>query len=222
MPFLGTHYGGWYVPDDMNLTKDSFVVSAGVGEDISFDLALQSATGCEILLLDPTERAIKHLKEVTSYYTTRIPFTGNIQPDYYQQIASLTPDLTKLTSLPIGLWSHEETLKFYSQSNPSYVSQTLIPGLYSSSYTRVPVNRLSALISRTPDILKLDIEGAEIAVLESLFEDNLFPRLLCIEFDLFLKGGDREGKTHALIERLMRKGYRLLYSNNYNMVFQLS
>jgi hypothetical protein len=222
MPVLGTTYGGWYIPDDFVLSSDSLVVSAGVGEDISFDLALQSRYGCEILLIDPTQRAIKHLQEVHTYYKDKTPFLGNIQSDYISHISPLNPDLRKLTLKPIGLWKEKDTLKFFYQTNPLYVSQSLIPNLYSSSYSLVPVDRLSRLISKTPDVLKLDIEGAEIDVLETLFEDNIFPRLLCVEFDLLLKGQDKTNRTHQMIERLMRKGYKLVYNKNYNMVFQLS
>jgi hypothetical protein len=35
---LGTNYGGWIIPKDNNLTQKSIVYSAGVGEDISFDI----------------------------------------------------------------------------------------------------------------------------------------------------------------------------------------
>ena len=35
---LGTDYGGWIVPQNMHLSSDSVMYSAGVGEDISFDL----------------------------------------------------------------------------------------------------------------------------------------------------------------------------------------
>ena len=37
---LGTNYGGWYIPKDIKLDKESIIYSGGVGEDISFDLVL--------------------------------------------------------------------------------------------------------------------------------------------------------------------------------------
>ena len=40
MEKLGTDYGGWYVPTNLNLDEKSIVYSGGVGEDISFDLLL--------------------------------------------------------------------------------------------------------------------------------------------------------------------------------------
>lgn len=222
MAILGTSYGGWFIPEDFKLTKDSFVVSAGVGEDISFDLALQDKYGCSILLLDPTERAITHMKEVEAFYKNKNPFLGNIQPDYISKIKNLQPDLSKLHFKPIGLWKQKDTLKFYYQDNPLYVSQSVIPDMYSSRYSEVPVERLSNLIHQTPDILKLDIEGAEIAVLETLLEDKLFPRLLCVEFDLYLKGKDTNHITHPMIIKILEKGYKIVYNRNYNIVFQLN
>ena len=35
MEKLGTNYGGWYVPINMNLNENSVVYSGGVGEDMS-------------------------------------------------------------------------------------------------------------------------------------------------------------------------------------------
>ena len=35
---LGTNYGGWYINNNIELNEDSIVYSAGIGEDISFDL----------------------------------------------------------------------------------------------------------------------------------------------------------------------------------------
>ena len=40
MEQLGTKYGGWWVPINMDLKKDSIVYSGGVGEDMSFDILL--------------------------------------------------------------------------------------------------------------------------------------------------------------------------------------
>ena len=38
METLGTNYGGWSIPINTSLNKDSVIYSGGVGEDISFDL----------------------------------------------------------------------------------------------------------------------------------------------------------------------------------------
>ena len=54
---LGTRYGGWILPKDIELNEDSVVYSAGVGEDISFDMLLSDKYKCNIVLIDATKRA---------------------------------------------------------------------------------------------------------------------------------------------------------------------
>ena len=63
MKKLGTNYGGWIIPKNISLNENSVVYSGGVGEDISFDIKLQSKYGSNIILIDPTEKAKKHLTE---------------------------------------------------------------------------------------------------------------------------------------------------------------
>ena len=65
MEKLGTNYGGWIIPKNINLNENSIVYSGGVGEDISFDIKLQTKYGCNIILIDPTEKARKHFIENT-------------------------------------------------------------------------------------------------------------------------------------------------------------
>lgn len=61
MEKVGTNYGGWIVPIQMDLNENSIVYSGGVGEDISFDIKLQSKYNSNIILIDPTVKAISHL-----------------------------------------------------------------------------------------------------------------------------------------------------------------
>lgn len=218
---FGTVYGGWYIPENHKLGPESFIVSAGVGEDISFDLALQSHFHCTVLLIDPTQRAIQHVEEIRTFYETgRSVFTGSIQPDYLEQIGKLKPDLPKIEFLPVGLWDSKTTLKFYKQDNPSYVSQSLLPDMYTTEYTTVPVERLSSILKgKTPDLVKLDIEGAEITVLESMLTDGILPRILCVEFDYWIKGRDTEQKTLKIIDALSKKGYSIVQNDKMNITF---
>tara|TARA_B110001452_G_scaffold265957_1_gene271688 strand:+ start:3069 stop:3308 length:240 start_codon:yes stop_codon:yes gene_type:complete len=79
METLGTIYGGWSIPINSKLNEHSIVYSGGVGEDMSFDLKLQDKYNCNILLIDPTQKAVKHYDEVKKYYENKNnTFSGNI------------------------------------------------------------------------------------------------------------------------------------------------
>ena len=58
---LGTEYGAHCVSLEP-LGPDSIVYSVGLGEDISFDLALIEQTGAQVHGFDPTPRAIAWVK----------------------------------------------------------------------------------------------------------------------------------------------------------------
>ena len=226
MTTYGTVYGGWKIPPNTLLDENSIVISAGVGEDMSFDLAIQSKFGCSVYLIDPTERALRHVEEVKEYYSSGVPkFTGDIQKDYLQCIKDLKPDFSKIHIDAVGLWNKTDTLKFYKQTNPNYVSQSLLPEMFGQEYTSVPVVRLSSLLEqhglkgRPIAVLKIDIEGAEIQVLESIIEDKIYPKILCVEFDYYLKGKDKTNKTEALIYQLNAVVYEMMYNDNLNVVF---
>ena len=222
---MGTNYGGWYIPEQMNLNADSIVYSGGAGEDISFDIKLQSKYGCTVILIDPTKKALDHYNEALAFFgVTRAKFAGNIQPDYYAQIQTETPNFDKIKYMNLGLWNIPDTLKFYKQSNENYVSQSLIENMFGDNYDLVPVDTIGNIMAANGhtkiDLLKLDIEGAEINVISKMLDDGIYPKYLLVEFDLLLKQKDPKKQTHALIDRLLTKeGYRMLKNDKLNITF---
>lgn len=224
MERLGTNYGGWYVPTNMNLNENSIVYSGGVGEDMSFDLLLQCKYNCNIVLIDPTSKAIKHFDEVKQYYNSKQHFTGGIQKDYYSCIQSLSPNFDKLKYVNIGLWNKKEDLKFYKQSNDNYVSQSLVENMFGQKYDIVPVDSIKNIMEQQChtqiDLLKLDIEGAEIESVNQMLNDKIYPTYVLIEFDLLLKNKDPKNTTKQLIERMITKeNYKMLKNDQLNITF---
>jgi len=222
---LGTIYGGWSIPSKNNLNKNSIVYSAGVGEDISFDLQLQSKYHCNLFLIDPTIKAKKHFNECINFFNDKsYTFTGNIQKDYYTNINSLHPNFDNIKYLDIGLWNKKDTLKFYKQTNKNYVSQSLINGMFGKEYDIVHVDSIKNIMMKHGhnkiDLLKLDIEGAEIKVLEQMLNDNIYPKYLCIEFDLFLKKKDFDKSTSKIIQKLENNGYKIVVNDKMNITFE--
>lgn len=221
MERLGTEYGGWVVPKDIQL---DVVYSGGVGEDISFDIKLQAKHDCNIILIDPTKKAKKHFEECKRYFDDKtFRFTGGIQKDYYSCIENETPNLDKFTYIEEGLWNERDILKFYRQENEKYVSQSLVSNMFGKNYDMVPVNTVKNIMDRYGhdhiDLFKIDIEGAEIEVLDKMLDDDIHPKCICVEFDLFLKGKDTSNKTQGIINRLHTVGYTRFYNENMNVTF---
>ena len=206
MEKLGTNYGGWIIPTNAKLNEHSIVYSGGVGEDISFDLALNTKYGCHMYLIDPTQKSVAHFNEVKEFYSNKKQFTGGIQSDYISCINKLKPNFAKFTYLNIGINDKPDVLKFYKQSNPNYVSQSIIPGMFTDKYDIVNVDSIKNIMKSQNhthiDLLKLDIEGAEVAALNQMLDDNIYPDILCVEFDLKLKKKDTSNSTDRLLERL--------------------
>lgn len=229
MERLGTNYGGWVLPKNANLNENSIVYSGGVGEDVSFDLKLNDKYKSKIFLIDPTRRAKIHFTEICNFYKRQTPvdfkFTGDIQKDYYKNISNLNPNLKNFKYIDIGLWNKKEELKFYKQKNETYVSQSIVENMFGDKYDIINVDSIKGIMTKMNhshiDLLKLDIEGAEIEVLNQMLNDNIFPKYLCVEFDLLLKGKDYNSHTKKLIERLMNF-YKILDNSNYNITFELN
>lgn len=70
------------------------------------------------------------------------------------------------------------------------------------------------------DLLKLDIEGAEIETVNQMLDDKIYPNYVLIEFDLLLKNKDPRNTTKQLIERMITKeNYKMLKNDQLNITF---
>jgi FkbM family methyltransferase len=187
---LGSDYGGWTVPATL-LDGNSVCYCAGAGEDITFDLALAQRYGCEVYVFDPTPRAIAHVQRVAA---------GN--PRIHFQ--------------PVGLWDREETLKFYAPANPAHVSHSVVNLQRTDTYFEARCCSLSDLMRHNGhdrlDLLKIDIEGAEYRVLQSLLANRIQARILCVEFDEAVRPLTRASRARITesVDSLLDSGYMLV------------
>jgi FkbM family methyltransferase len=189
---LGTPYGGWWVPRAA-VRPGAIAYCAGAGEDISFDLALFEA-GCAVRVIDPTPRAIAYVHEHA-------------------------PADARFLFLPVGLWDAADTLSFYLPSDEAFVSHSAVnlfkTGVGFQAEVK-PVDQLMAEVGDDHiDILKLDIEGAEHRVMQSLLDRGPLPGVLCVEFDQpqpLRQVADR-------VRVLRGRGYRLVKVEQWNYTF---
>lgn len=188
-------YGGFIVAANL-LSQESICWCAGVGEEITFDLALIQRFGCQVWGLDPTPRAIRHVKIHASH-----------EPRYH--------------FLPVGLWSEDVTLSFFAPQNPSHVSYSIVNLQGTQESFDAPCRSVRSLMNELGqnriDLLKLNIEGAAYAVLESMARDDIRPRQLCISFDQ----PTPLRKVLNACRRLLAGGYKLVAIDGWNFTFVL-
>jgi FkbM family methyltransferase len=211
---LGTWYGGWTVPKDF-FNPDSVCYLAGAGEDISFDAVLADKHHPQIHIFDPTPRAISHYEEFCQHVQTgeRMPINNSLS-DFYQFDRSQLPCLH---FHDIGLWNKDQEIKFYAPDSPTKVSHSILNLQHSNDYFIGKVKRLKNIMKfyghKSLDLLKVDIEGAEYEVVNSIVEDQLDIKVIDIAYDEFTKPQDSQylKRIMASVNKLLRYGYKLVY-----------
>lgn len=181
--FLGSEYGGWSVYSE-RLNAQSIIYSFGVGEDISFDLELIHQHKCPVHAFDPTPRSIAWVKSQA--------FPAHFRLREY------------------GIAAYDGTAQFFAPEDPAHVSCTMLPR--PGETLSVAVKRLSTIMNELGheriDLLKMDIEGAEYAVLKDILGQELHITQILVEFHHRWEGIGFN-KTRRLIRLLKQHGYRL-------------
>ena len=219
--FLGTKYGGWSLVDEDNL-KNSTIISAGLGEDASFDIEFATKYNSKIIIVDPTPRAIKHYNEIINSLgnSSKTEYVeGGKQPISAYNLENLKKE--NLILLQKALWNKNEKLRFFSPSNPQHVSHSIInyQNQYRENTNFIEVdsitidNLLDQLNLKKEDInlIKLDIEGAEIEFLVDCFSKGFRPRQILVEFDELNFPSRRSFKRVTYINQI-------LINNNYQLI----
>ena len=189
---IGSDYGGWVVPVDL-LGADSIAYCAGVGEDVTFDLALIERLGCEVWAMDPTEAAARHVSGIEM--PARFHF------------------------LPVGVWSEDTTLRFFAPADDEHASWSALNLQHTDRSVEAPVRSLRSLMDELGhdriDLLKLDVEGAEYPVIHQMLDEEIPVRVLCFE----LHPTRAPWAPPRLIARLQRGGYRAVDRTELNFTF---
>jgi len=186
--YLGSGYGGWAVSPS-TLPARPVVYSFGVGEDLTFDIAMVLHRGARVWAFDPTPRSVTWIRE-------------QVLPD-------------GLTFVPVGIAAQDGEMTFYPPAIAGYASfSAVIQRTSAGTSVIAPVRRLRTLMQElghsSIDLLKLDIEGAEFSVLDDVISSGIRPLQVLVEFHptYVERGRDRWRET---VETLRREGYGVFW-----------
>ena len=153
-----------YYLDVSKLNHDSVVYSFGLHTNIHFEEYLIKRFNCRVFCFDPTPASVNLMKNLEN---------------------------TKIIYKPFGIWKEDKKVKFYypdsalpDSYNGSIVNYTgdVSKGDYLQCCklkTLMKVNNHTNI-----DVLKMDIEGAAIEVLNQILEDSIFPEQIAVEFEV--------------------------------------
>jgi FkbM family methyltransferase len=170
------------------LREQATIYSFGIGTDISFDLELIRKFGVQVHAFDPTPRSLAWLK------TQKVPEGFHIHQ--------------------YGVAACDGMLRFAPPKSPAHVSHTIVQRAGSEHSIWAPVRRITTIMKDlghdSLDILKMDVEGAEYAVLHDVLENSIPVTQLCVEFHHRWReiGVSR---TREAISALRARGYRIFH-----------
>jgi len=214
--YFGSERHGYLVPENF-LNADSIIYCVGAGEDISFDTELKIEFDSQVYIFDPSPYGINHFNEVKEYvnHGTDLTLDRTLAP-YVYQIGK--KQFAEITFIPVGLWDKKEILKFYDPEKENYSSHSAYLFTDSKKFIEAPVDRLSSLMKQLGhkhvDLLKIEIEGAEYKVIDTIVEDQLDVRAILVEFDEIYNTKDKgfHFRIKNSCDKLRKAGYVLAHS----------
>jgi FkbM family methyltransferase len=205
---LGTSYG----QKTLDVSKAmNYIVSAGAGDDISWESELIARYKVSIALLDPTDLAkdfVKSYLHSNQYLMNRK--TGSI-----------------LVFLQLALWNRSGFIEMYAPQvlgdNNYSISDTqdtksYLPSIKVECITIVEL--MEILNWRHLDVLKLDIEGGVYEVLKHMFDSQIYPTQILIEVDeLFFVNPKNLIKARRIFSLLIKHEYICVYRRYFDFTY---
>ena len=190
--WVGNSYGGFYIAND-SLRDNSIVYSIGIGEDVSFDLDIIEKYSCKVFAFDPTPKSVNWVNTIVS----------NKNFNFY----------------PIGISKDKGSRLFYLPKNDKHVSGSLekISTINQEMAVKLDFDTLKNQMKKNKhhkiDLLKMDIEGSEYDVIDSILTDNIEVDQILVEFHPHLIQNGRI-KTKSSIIKLESFGYKCFARSN--------
>ena len=227
---LGSKYGRKTFCEVFPIDKKLQVISAGVGEDITFDIEFLNKYNAVIILVDPTPVAIHHFEIIQK--RIGLDSMDQYSPTSRQSVKSY--NLTRVTKdnlimLPQALWKDQDLLHFYLPPDDSRDSSGSINSIH--NFYRASEKRITVETTTIPkiyrdynfdgiDILKLDIEGSALEVLLSMFLDRIYPAQILLEIDeIHFPSFRSRYRAFKLFKILKKSGYVIVNQDSCDFTF---
>ena len=182
---LGDPGGRWSVATD-DLGPGTVVYALGVGTDISFERDLIARCGVTVHAFDPTPIALEW--------------------------AASQPLPDRFVLHPYGVADFDGTARFAGPRKRKFASFSLLRSEGVGPAVEAPVRRLATLVGMlrlpSPDLIKMDIEGAEYTVLPDLLASGFRPAQILVEFHHRWREVGA-ARTRGALALLSRHGYRI-------------
>ncbi len=184
--WYGSSYGGFYVNPNL-LNESSIVYSFGIGKDISFDRTIIKKHRCKVYGFDPTPKSIEYVK--TNNRNSLFLFN-----DY---------GISRRTGVEIFFLPKDERGVSGSMSMNQSVSEEKTIHVKVKSFEDIAKEFGHHHI----DVVKMDIEGSEYDVLETLLDSKVSITQLLVEFhDRCYEG---EIKSKKITKLLFKNGFEI-------------
>ena len=185
--WYGNGYGGFYL-DPTLVPEDAIVYSFGIGEDISFDKAIIEKHGSRVYGFDPTPKSINYIKN------------------------SPTPE--QFYFYPFGIGEKTGTVTFNLPKNKDHVSGSVYGHKLVDKHNviEVQLKKFKDIVNELDhnhiDVLKMDIEGSEYAVMEDILKSGVSINQILVEtHERFFDDGVEKGRK--FFKQLHDHGYKI-------------
>jgi FkbM family methyltransferase len=227
---LGSRYGRKTFCVLPSLNNKILVISAGVGEDISFDIEFLNIFDAQVYLVDPSPISISYFKKVLTRIglkSDRLYTDQSNQPVESYDLSQVK--IENLVFVPFGLWNNDSEIDLFLPNADARDKSGSIVSLhtfYKKNNNHVKINTLTvqSLMKKYNiekiDILKLDIEGAALEVLHNMFTEKIFPTQILLEIDeMHFPSIRSKFRAEKLIKLLKVNKYQLINQDSCDFLF---
>ncbi|RNL52569.1 FkbM family methyltransferase [Pedobacter jejuensis] len=212
---VGSEHHGYTIPNNY-LDKNSICYCIGAGEDISFDTELKVLFDSNVFIFDPMPEGINYFKKLKNTLEKGETFGVFDDKNFLYRLNS--KQINEITYVNKGVWNEKTTLKFYAPQLDNYISHSVYLFQDSDDYIEAPVDKLKNFMQEfghmSVDLVKIEIEGAEYTVIDSIIKDKLDIKIICIEFDEVYHKKDLAHKLRIRksSNQLLKAGYVMVHS----------